>query len=121
MSALSRSTVDSAGGVSGGGVSGGGVNGGGVNWGGVNGGSINWGGVIGVIGRVPCLLSCGVHVAGENVNSDDSDEDDESSSRSVAIGVLSCVEEGTKRSSSSRSMLDIGWRGASLVQFTIGN
>ena len=91
MSALSRSTVDSA------------------------------GGVIGVIGRVPCLLSCGVHVAGENVNSDDSDEDDKSSSRSVVIGVLSCVEEGTKRSSSSRSMLDIGWRGASLVQFTIGN
>lgn len=95
MSALSRSTVGSAGGV----------NGGGVN---------------GVIGRVLCLLSGGVHVAGENVNSSDSDEDDESSSRSV-IGVLSRVEEGTKRSSSSRSMLDISWRGASLVQFAIGS
>jgi hypothetical protein len=73
-----------------------------------------------VIGRVLRLLSCGVHVAGENVNvengSDESadSEFDVNSSNSV-IGELVLVL-GIKRSLSSRVISARDWRGASLVQ-----
>ena len=56
-----------------------------------------------MIGRVFWLLSCGVHVAGENVNLEDMEDSvkfDEESSESRA-GVVPRVG-GTKRSSSSR-------------------
>jgi hypothetical protein len=72
-----------------------------------------------VLGLLPCVD----HVAGTNANSDDCDESvnvDETSSMSL-VGVLPRVEEGTKRSSSSLSMLDIDWRGPSLVQPVFGN
>jgi hypothetical protein len=75
------------------------------------------GGVAGVIGRVFWLLSSGVHVAGENVNWEDSEDSvkvDESSSESGSGVVLFVL--GMKRSCRSRSMVPMDWRGASLAQ-----
>ena len=74
---------------------------------------------VGGIGEV-CWFSCGVQVAGENVNwvdgVDNSVETDDSSSE-VSVGEALHVE-GTKRFSSSLSLKAMGWRAVSLDQST---
>ena len=66
-----------------------------------------------------CWLSCGVHVAGENVNredfTDDSVESDVNSSESENLGTPPRVL-GTKWSTASSSMFAGNWLDVSLVQ-----